>query len=1227
MSRYILYYLRHFLNSHNEQPHIVAYFFCDDKDPKRRTSSNLLRSLLCQTLLEDEQLLRYVSEDAIEAHSQLLLNDTMDLDELHDLWNALLAIIQRSRATRFWFIIDAVDELEPKSRKDVFHQFDRILESDTVGRLKIVFTDRQKSKHHFSNQANLELGASDSQDDVRTYIRQSITAFSNEVTIEPKYKTAIEDEIVMMANGTFLHASLAFANFTRGVTDWTPRVIKTRLGDLKKLPASLEAYYAGLLRHIPADLQRKARRAFTWVLGSISRAPLTLQEIHYAVSVNEDQRCWSDLEENLGCNFESSFQEACGYLLKIDGNGFVVFSHQTVKELLESTNPPAREIDEEVLRTYRITPRDIDVEIVQTCVTMLQFEDFDGYHVTSSLISAKKVHHNYYNGVQDPLLKSVKRFPLLAYAIRYWGHFDNVTHEAHVIKGLHSLFTSFQGNYFRLAASPWTENTRAALPGVFGLLNLDLPPLHHCMQVGDFPKTVLSLISSGADVNEMDVDGLTPLHWACARGNQNTIAALLSNPRLNPNLGKPGAYRPIHLALEWLSRRSKGAASLQVPLMILKDPRTNVNAASVNLQTSIPSCDYADYFQSLSETPLHICLRCGGRYTVISDYLLDRKDIDLNAKDRDGNTPFMKAVNRPEHQYIFMKMLKNPSVRLDQKSKHSYADNISIAGMWGWREAEAALIGMSPDQVFAIGDDGFNYLTRLAFYGHKQALSRLLDIIKDEGERLRESVGEGVKSRDRTQSFRDSSRGYQMHPTVLNRMPPGSDFNDEYRRFHHLLHLCAQQDWEDIANILEVRFGIHGIPDGDHVGRTMLHWAVENGWDYAMRDFSDKPKSWTDHQDRDGMTALHIACVVQNYQVAEHLVDSGANHLLKDKLGKNPGSCRVWDLAAYLTDHLIVHVAAETGCRSIIRLFLDESTREYGRDQQGRSLLHFLVMWQPGSLIEDYINTKSPIIDVLDRKRRTPLSYAALYNNNEALEILLNHGATVNFKDSSGSTPLHLALKGSATTASLLIVWGANLRSTDGFGQNCLQIALRSQRQDTVELVFSFMGEEGERPDRRRWALDQASTVDMVRKKDFHEKSALHRVCAAHDFSQEYTSKQAVFGYVRTLVRYGAWVDAQDKFGYTPAHVAAIGNNITAMDALLDENPDLALLDQHRCTAMDWALAQRQIEMATTMREAGGVSTQDYGRKLGAYGSLPAQKEYDMSVWAVVLLHKEYDKV
>ena len=158
MSKYIVTYLRQTVKINNQKLQFVVYFFCDNKDLKRRTSLNLLRSLLFQMLIADKELLRYVSEAAMETHFEKLSDDTIESGELENLWNAVLTIIQRSRATQFWFIIDAVDELEPTSRKEVAHQLSRISESDTVGRLKILVTDRQTPRYQFSNQTTLKLG-------------------------------------------------------------------------------------------------------------------------------------------------------------------------------------------------------------------------------------------------------------------------------------------------------------------------------------------------------------------------------------------------------------------------------------------------------------------------------------------------------------------------------------------------------------------------------------------------------------------------------------------------------------------------------------------------------------------------------------------------------------------------------------------------------------------------------------------------------------------------------------------------------------------------------------------------------------------------------------------------------------------------------------------------------------------------------------------------------------
>ncbi|PVH74730.1 ankyrin, partial [Cadophora sp. DSE1049] len=91
---------------------------------------------------------------------------------------------------------------------------------------------------------------------------------------------------------------------------------------------------------------------------------------------------------------------------------------------------------------------------------------------------------------------------------------------------------------------------------------------------------------------------------------------------------------------------------------------------------------------------------------------------------------------------------------------------------------------------------------------------------------------------------------------------------------------------------------------------------------------------------------------------------------------------------------LPIHVAAEEGHGSIVLVFLNQPFHKYGKDDQGRHLLHLLVMWQSDGFVRQCLK----------------LHYAAIFGNWPAIKILLEIGSDPNLKDGLGNCPIHYAL-------------------------------------------------------------------------------------------------------------------------------------------------------------------------------------------------------------------------
>lgn len=179
-------------------------------------------------------------------------------------------------------------------------------------------------------------------------------------------------------------------------------------------------------------------------------------------------------------------------------------------------------------------------------------------------------------------------------------------------------------------------------------------------------------------------------------------------------------------------------------------------------------------------------------------------------------------------------------------------------------------------------------------------------------------------------------------------------------------------------------------------------------------------------QDQDGKTPLHLAAEYRNFEATKSLLNQGANFHMRDKFGKN-----------------LVHQAAESGSRAVLELFLETPAREFGRDNEGNGLLHFLAMWEWPPVVQNYIKRKRPIIDITNKKKRTPLHHAAIHGNVAVVTVLLKQGAAMDKHDGIGCTALHhAAQQGHEDVVRLLLRHSADVLTTDKFQRTCVQNAL-----------------------------------------------------------------------------------------------------------------------------------------------------------------------------------------
>ena len=314
---------------------------------------------------------------------------------------------------------------------------------------------------------------------------------------------------------------------------------------------------------------------------------------------------------------------------------------------------------------------------------------------------------------------------------------------------------------------------------------------------------------------------------------------------------------------------------------------------------------------------------------------------------------------------------------------------------------------------------------------------------------------------------------------------------------------------------------------------------------------------------------LRLAILRGHADIVEFLLSRGANPNERYVTGKGP-----------------LHEAAKKGNADSVKVLV-----KYGADINSRKggFNHPPLCFATSREVTEALIAAGAEIDIRGKYHSTPLHSIAASGQTEAAEVLLGHGAHIEAKDASGRTPLHRAANsGQKNMAGLLIINGADINAGDASGLTPLNIAVdsdwapKNSRKEVAELLVANNAEHTIRD--VVW-LGDARRIDALLKGDpalANDTSGMYKEAVIFAAVREGHSRV-----VRLLLDRGARLDAQDRYGCPPLHVAAYAGHKAMVRVILEAGANANETGAHGELALHWVAAKGHLEVAEVLIRAG----------------------------------------
>ena len=658
------------LTEHSSQM-TLAYYFCDDKDEKRRTATAILRGLLLQLLRQRPTHFKRIQSQFDMSRDSLFFN-------FHALWRIFVSIVQDPEAGEVYCLIDALDECDRESRQLFLTNLTRLFCSQQSKRTFVKFVvasrlenDIEESLSTVSSAIrNVQIDSGKVNEDLSKFIDLKVDELSTRKKYRSDTRQMIKRALTEKAGGTFLYVSLVLDDLKR--TKITSQVRQK----LQILPPDLNNVYDRILSNIDPDCVEVAKLILGWV--AVARRPLTVEELAMVLVLGTEE--WGENKippEDVLDEVKDGFK-CCEPLVYVDiAANTINLVHQSAKDYLVGIYLQTN-VD---LSQYHIVLDRANLLIFRTCWKYLSFEEFD--HGTAIIGCSGHILHRGTLSIEDLCYHC-----FFEYASQEW--------DKHALAASAALAIHFGFRKDDLDELPTLRDTwliRAAAKGQ--------------------EKVVQRLLENGANPESMDglsgaMDRLqTPLSSAVLNGHGAVAKLLLSCDDVAGNLlddliGRSKARqsyydavveellksneRAINLQnryretpLSWAAKH--GHASIVMQLLDQKDVAVNIpdrygdtplalaaqNGHEAEVKLLLSRDDVAADSRDLNgQTPLSWAARMG--HEAVVKLLLNRNDVLVNSKDLDNRTPLLWAACKG-HEAVMKQLLNRGDVPIDSKDK------------------------------------------------------------------------------------------------------------------------------------------------------------------------------------------------------------------------------------------------------------------------------------------------------------------------------------------------------------------------------------------------------------------------------------------------------------------------------------------------------------------------------------------------------------------------------